>query len=594
MRNPFKTFSFSVTFFTSFLFISSVLIALLGSTGYYITNQEVVDKTISSRRLLLNEINKQIELQLQTVENDSLVISSNPVVIQYLQKSESSFERIEQNAEVIDLLSRHSYVNEAVHSVQLYAVNTTVSTHIGANGVFAYDILKNSPSYETIRNADSAWFGARPLEVAGYLVGKEGVVSFMRKVLSSKGEEIGILSFNLKLSYFRQLMSGDAADGARYVLDTSLRLMVDSDPEAEHAVPYDELADRLPGIMDGAAEGANYAVAELGAKRLLIWSKQQRTGWTTMDVIPWNEITQGSRKIQQTIGLAVALCVVLAITMAFFLSRQFVRPIRRLIQAMNRMKQGHLDLRVENDYENEFGYLNKNFNQMTQNLAQLLEEVNEQNRRKREAEMRVLQEQINPHFLYNTLDTMNWHAIESGADEISRMLSLLGRMLRIGLSSGASFITVAKELEHLHCYAELQKIRYRNHVGFEFDLPESLNDYYMPKLTLQPFVENALIHGFHSGRRGTIRVTGRAEEGKLIFTVEDDGHGMDPTALPAAREHTGFRNVRERIELYFGFEYGIEVDSRPGAGTKVVVSLPMLDREPINVEGKSREGDGGA
>ncbi|MFD0716240.1 histidine kinase [Paenibacillus sp. GCM10027626] len=594
MRNPFKTIPFSITFFTSFLFISAVLIALLGSTGYYITNQEVVDKTISSRRLLLNEINKQIELQLNTVENDSLVISSNPVVIQYLQKSESSFERIEQNAEVIDLLSRHSYVDEAVHSVQLYAKNTTVSTHIGANGVFAYDILKNSPSYETIRNADSAWFGARPLEVEGYLAGKEGVVSFMRKVLSTKGEEIGILSFNLKLSYIRQLMSGQTADGARYVLDSNMRLMVESDPEAEYAIPHSELAGRLPGIIDRASEGASYAVAELGKKRLLIWSKQQRTGWIAMDIIPWDQITQGSRRIQQTIGLAAAICVILAVTMAFFLSRQFVRPIRRLIQAMNRMKQGHLDLRVENDYENEFGYLNKNFNQMTQNMARLLEEVNEQNRRKREAEMRVLQEQINPHFLYNTLDTMNWHAIESGADEISRMLSLLGRMLRIGLSSGAAFITVAKELEHLQCYAELQKIRYRNHIRFEFDLPDSLNDYYIPKLTLQPFVENALIHGFHSGRRGMIRVAGWLEDNKLIFSVEDDGHGMDPAALSVSREHTGFRNVRERIELYFGFEYGIKVDSRPGAGTKVIVCLPKLDQEPSEAAGILAEGEVGA
>lgn len=585
MKNPFKAFSFQVTFFTSFILISALLIGLLGSTGYYITNQEVVKQTISSRGLLLNEVNKQLALQLQTIEYDSLGIASNPKVISYLQQNEHSFERIAQNSDIIDLLSRLSYVKEAVQSVQLYGKETTENSSIGANGVFGYRIAENSSWYDQIANSDYCWVGTHPIEVGSFPPDDRQVISFARKVLSSgTGKEVGILVVNVKLSFMQNMVAGSSADVARYILDTNHRLIVQAVPKNETAFSFNDNKEHLEKLLDKASSG-NFAEARLPDRALLIWNVQDHTQWTVMDIIPWENVTQGSRRIQQVILYATAFCIVLAVVMAYFLSREFVDPIRRLVAAMKQMKLGNLDVQVTNDYQNEFGHLNRNFNQMTTRIEQLITQVNEQNRRKREAELQVLQEQINPHFIYNTLDMMNWHAIQSGARDISRMLALLGKMLRLGLSGGSSFIKVRSEIEHLKCYVELQKIRYKNRIHISVSVPESLYDLYVPKLIIQPFVENALIHGLQSLDEGVIDISAWEDESDIYWAVSDNGHGMNSAEGLPAWGHNGIRNVHDRIRLYFGEIYGIHFQSEPGAGTVVTIRMPKILNEPAESRG---------
>jgi two-component system, sensor histidine kinase YesM len=583
MKNPFKTFSFQVTFFTSFIILSALLLSVLGITSYYITNQEVVQQTISSRKLLLGEINKQLDYQLQSVEYDSLVLASNPKLINYLQLNENSFERIGQNSDMIDLLSRQSYVKEGIQSVQLYAKDSSVNIHVASSGVYDYRILQNSSWFHQIKDADYCWIGIHELEVPSYPVDERMVVSFARKVLSTSGKEVGVLVINMKASFIQKLTASSASEAMRFLLDTNHRLIVQFDGIQRPSIPYENIKAAITAILDETGSSDEQAAIThlLDEKSLVIWNKQQRTSWVTMDIIRWEDITRGSRRIEKVIIAAAALCILIAVIMAYFLSKQFAAPIRKLIQSMKLLKLGRWDVLIKNEYHNEFGHLNENFNQMAVRIDQLIVQVNEQNRRKREAEIQVLQEQINPHFIYNTLDIMNWHAIESGAHGVSHMLSLLGKMLRIGLSSGASFINVQREMEHLHCYAELQKIRYQQQIQFIISVPETLHHYYIPKLIIQPFVENSLLHGLHSSDSGMIRISGSEDENSLYFVIEDDGEGMDVEAA-LHREHNGIRNVHERIQLYFGEKYGVEISSKLNYGTKVTVSLPKVLSEPEN------------
>lgn len=586
MRNPFKTFSFQTTFFVSFIIISALLILLLGITSYYITNQEVVEQTISSRKLLLNEINKQLDSAMQTVEYDSLVLASNPKLINYLQYNDDSFEHIQQKSDIIDLLSRLSYVKEGVHSVQLYTKSSSIDGHIGANGVFDYSIIKQSTWYNEIKDADYCWAGTHAIEVGSYPAEERNVVSFARKVLAPSGEEVGILVINLNLSFMQKVVSGSSQNVSRVILDTHHRLIAEFN-DGSKSDSFASMKENLSEVLDKSSS-ETYAIAQLEEKKLIIWNQQDRTMWVTMDIIPWDDIEKGSRRIEMVMLVAVIFCIVLAIIMAYLLSKQFIFPIRNLVHAMNMMKAGKLDIQIINDYHNEFGHMNENFNQMTARINHLLIEVNEQHKRKREAEMQVLQEQINPHFLYNTLDTMNWHAIESGSREISHMLSLLGKMLRIGLSSGATFITIHRELEHLHYYMELQKIRYKQTVEFHISVPESMKIYYTPKLIIQPFVENALIHGLHSCEKGLIHISGWEDEQSLYFRIEDNGEGMDTDMTVLTRDHNGIRNVHERIQLNFGQRYGVEVYSERGQGTAVMLSLPKITVPPQSTEGNAK------
>ncbi|MBD2864768.1 cache domain-containing sensor histidine kinase [Paenibacillus oceani] len=588
MRNPFKTFSFQATFYVSFLAISALLILLLGWTSYYITNQEVVGQTISSRKLLLDEINKQLDMQLQSVEYDSLALASNPKLIHYLQTNEDPFERLGQTSEMIDLLSRPSYVKDGILSLQLYAKHTTGSSHIAGSGVYGYDLLERVSWYDQIKDADYCWVGAHPVEVGDYPEGDRQVVTFARKVLSAAGQEAGVLVVNVKLSYIEKLAFGSKTDASRFILDTNGRLIAQFHGGPVQPVSYDRSSGDIAAIMDKSASD-HYAIAPLDMKSLIIWNKQTRTSWVTMDVIPWETITKGSRRIASVILVVVVLCILLTAAMAFLLSVQFAAPIRRLIRAMNAMKVGKLNERIDNDYRNEFGHLNDHFNEMAERIETLIRQVTEQNRRQREAEIQVLQEQINPHFLYNTLDMMNWHAIESGSHDISHMLALLGKMLRIGLSSGATFISVRQEMEHLGCYVELQTIRYKQTIRFELSVPDELKHCYIPKLILQPFVENSLLHGLHGQHTGgTVLITAGEDDQGVYFRIEDNGRGMEAVQSAPGRERGGIRNVNDRIQLYFGERYGVELRSVPGHGTSVTLRVPKLTEEPApNIRGET-------
>lgn len=419
--------------------------------------------------------------------------------------------------------------------------------------------------------------GAHQIEVESYPTNETTVVTYARKILSASGKEIGILVINVKLSAIQHIVSAGSVDFNRYIIDSSNRLITEIVDQREGQNSYINHKDKIGKILDQSMN-EQFSIFRLNKKKeLIIWSKQNKSGWITMDMIPWNSMVSGSKKIEKVIVGSGLICIILAAIMALLLSRQFVKPIRKLIQVMNQVKVGNLNLHISNQYQNEFGNLYNHFNHMISRIQHLMEQVNEEHRKKREAELQVLQAQINPHFIYNTLDIINWHSIDHGAHEISRMLSLLGKMLRIGLSKGASFIPIQLEIQHLVCYIELQKIRYQHNISFSINIPESIESYFIPKLVIQPFVENSIMHGIGNVKEGDIKIIGEESGNDIIFTIMDNGKGMERHDLNSpAVMLGGIRNVHDRIKMYYGQEYGVGMESEVGAGTVMTIRIPKI------------------
>ncbi|MNI19573.1 Sensor histidine kinase YehU [compost metagenome] len=579
MKNPFKAFSFRYTFLFSFLFFSLLLIALIGVTSYAITSQETVKQMIESRKLLLSEINKQLITQMQAIEYDSLAISSNPKLINYLNNAGEPYERIQQKRDILDQISRLSYIKDGVHSVQLYSENIDSPEQFGTNGMYSHSIIKNSLWYDQIENSDSCWVGAHEVET-GINTPDDQVVSFARKVTTVTGNEVGILVINMKLDYINQIISNNSPDDSRFILDSYDRLITEIVGNGMGSFSSINYNNHINQVLN-TANPEKFAILEYNQKMLLIWNKQPNSNWLVMDAISWDNLSQASGKIKNVILIAVIACTLLAVGMALLLSRQFTLPIRNLIQVVDQVKDGKLHVQINNEYDNEFGKLNENFNLMIRRIQELLIEVDVQNRKKREAELQMLQEQINPHFIYNTLDMINWQAIEYGARDISKMLSLLGKMLRLGLSKGDAFITIRSEMEYLRCYIDLQVIRFHNEIQISIHAPQYLDSYMVPKLMLQPFIENSLIHGMDRGKPCTIDITIGESESDLWFTLVDNGKGMDIQDFytNGKMKGSGIRNVRERIKLYFGDHYGVEMDSHLNQGTTVNIRIPKVSQE---------------
>ena len=267
------------------------------------------------------------------------------------------------------------------------------------------------------------------------------------------------------------------------------------------------------------------------------------------------------------------------------LSNRIVDPIDKICERLVAIGKGGLLVcePIQADVE-EVQLLSDGIESMVGHLKRQIDKNTEQEKQRRRTELALLQAQINPHFLYNTLDTIIW-LIESGEiSESVTMVSSLSNYFRFSLSRGQNVITLTEEEQHIRSYLEIQQMRYRDLMDYEIDIPEHLKNFILPKLTLQPLVENALYHGIKQRRRkGFIRVTGKTQNDLLTLEVADDGSGMTEERLEEVRayladgrrEGFGLRTVHQRIRILFGGEYGLTVESAPDAGTRVIVTIPM-------------------
>ena len=287
--------------------------------------------------------------------------------------------------------------------------------------------------------------------------------------------------------------------------------------------------------------------------------------------------------------VAAALCAA-TVFISGRISRKMTEPIQEICAATDEFARGDFSVRFNTKTGDELETLGDSFNSMVSEISVLVEDIKREQKNSRDAELRLLQEQITPHFLYNTLDAIVW-LIEAGENEQAvTMVSTLSNFFRTTLSKGHDWITVAEEESHIRSYLEIQQFRYRDILDYEISIPEEIRGFSVMKLMLQPIVENALYHGIKNKRgKGIIRVTGEADGKDLVFRVEDNGIGMTAAELDRMRklisgelvdtsQHGfGIANVEQRIRLNYGPEYGITVESTYGSGSVVALRIAQVE-----------------
>ncbi len=300
----------------------------------------------------------------------------------------------------------------------------------------------------------------------------------------------------------------------------------------------------------------------------------------------------------------LAVFLLLIILLSYFIPRSITRPIRRLSMVTDQVAKGDLSVRSNVYGGPDVTVLSESMNVMIDKINALLDQVKSEQIRLRKAEFQLLQSQINPHFLYNTLDAIVWLAESGKQKEVVKMVGSLSEFFRTSLNQGKDINTIREELMHVRSYLEIQQFRYQDILQYEIDVPESLYEYQIPKITIQPLVENALYHGIKNRRGpGMIRICGTLSEveknaeqpgtGSFYLRIEDNGAGMSSERLAQVREGLvnkapveteiyGLYNVNERIRLNFGEQYGLHIESLEHEGTVVTIELPC-SREPKTV-----------
>lgn len=354
--------------------------------------------------------------------------------------------------------------------------------------------------------------------------------------------------------------------------------------------PVNPLVYRIPASF--LKEGRSRSLFTIDGRIYQVLSTPSAyTGLSTVAVYSLDEALGGARLLGLFAILIGAATFGLAIGVSFWVSAGIARPIVRLRRLMEEAETGNLDVRFPDPPNDEVGRLGQSFNTMIGEIGKLLDQVYLEQQKKREAEFRILQAQIKPHFLYNTLDTIHWMAQEKGASDIVGIVDALTRLFRISLSKGRDVIRLEEELEHVTSYLVIQKIRYLDKFDYVIDVDPELLSFPVVKLTLQPLVENALYHGIkEKPGKGTLKVSARREGEALVLTVADNGAGMAPEAVEALETNLrqdedpssqgfGVFSVHHRIRLVFGDGWGLSYRSVPGEGTTVTV------RQPLGTEG---------
>jgi two-component system sensor histidine kinase YesM len=306
-------------------------------------------------------------------------------------------------------------------------------------------------------------------------------------------------------------------------------------------------------------------------------------GWTVVNVYDQAHLLKEVGILQRLGMMIIIIAILFAILIISLSSREIISSIKKIIEAMQTAQKGDLSVKIAAEGTDEIADIARTFNNMIAEIRTLMYKVKQATFKQKEAEIRALEAQINPHFLYNTLDSINWMAIEKEEHEISKMLSSLGMILRYSIDKSNKLVTVNEEVEWLKKYIYLQQSRFNYSFSYEIQIEEYVGNHKMPKMLLQPFIENALIHGLEGVEKGgEIRVKISLEDKKHIaIEISDNGKGIKPEVLLELNKNLedntgiGVKNVLSRIHMYYGERASWDIKSISEKGTKIFIKLPI-------------------
>ncbi|QHT62344.1 sensor histidine kinase [Paenibacillus lycopersici] len=584
------------------IYIPLIIVPLLvlGFASNRIYSNAIVDKTMSNVTDNSSLIITRINGMLTNAESCANILTINlNRVIQDSRNGELNGERSLQLSTLItNQLSFALLVFPDVESAafidndgNVYGTSARMEASSSAGNMLQTPIIRKIEQ----TSGQNIWF---PMERRSYLTMSDAdpVLSVGKRVNNIyTGQELGRLVLNVKESALSSVFGriGTEEEGT-YLLADQSGTIVSATDKTKLLQP---IADPLLRDWVRSAKDDSVIGRFESGKQLVVSSEMASFGWKLISMEPYAKLTADSRKITMLIAAIGMFCFLFALMGAGILNGLIARPIVLLTKNMKLVKEGNLNLRLPVRSNDELGLLASGFNTMIARINQLLDNVRFEQKKKREYELALIQSQIKPHFLYNTLDVIYTLAEFGRVKDVQRTTKSLADYYRIVLSKGKEAIPLQEELQGLRDYLGIQQIRYADVFDYRIDIQPDILSCTVLKLTLQPLVENAIYHGLKTkGEFGHLQVTGRRIGNTVELRVRDDGAGIPPDRLqrllqPGGADETGsghevsaagntgsafgLRSVDSRIKLYFGDDYGLTIRSEPGAGTEIVVRLPL-------------------
>jgi len=567
----------------SFILLISTVIPLLSlgvfsfTTSSRITERNTMRAGIDS----LRQMSANLGFMVQDVDHMSIFLVSQEDVQTFLNQR---LDNVGVRARVDRLLSNLLFGKPYIFDITIYPNHDVPA--LSTSAIYESELARTV----NVRGVKGeTWTG---LYHATTFSGEHPVLTFLRPVRSTNGtyETIGWLAITVSEQAISQFWSDPQFAGSQIALVNERGVVLSATDKTWLKQRFSTL---FPGasVYNGDAPHGSVTNGIGEAKQTILHYREPLTGWTLVGTIPYELYSDQNRHILQLTAIAVAMAVVITIGSALFFVKRVTNPLRALTRLLSKVDPAQPMFRYPVDSSDEIGRLAQSYNTLGDHIERLKEQLILNETRKKEADLRALQAQINPHFLYNTLSSIQWIALMNEESRIAEMVGSLGDFLRFSLNNGKDFCQVQQEIAHIRNYAAVQSIRYPGKFIVDYSVDPALQETFMLKLLLQPLVENAMIHGIQKkDGAGTISIHVERSGRRMCFHVVDDGKGMTEDELRRLRERLelpeeslpqegsyGLRNVNERLQLHYGPDSRLKIESRANAGTRVSFSIPIVE-----------------
>ncbi len=595
LKKILKVHSIQTSMIISFMLLISIIVLFVSMISYYNTIQDIEGMSINYTLRLLKEINFSIDSYISNMKNTGQVVVENKDVRSlmsfYSTHSGKKLTAAEQS-ELDELKSRVTTHMNTVANTRNDITNIAVISTKGY--VVLSDPQKKVNPYSEYNITD--WY-LKPLSYKDDIIVSPShvqnlvdneykwVISISKAIIDQKtGSVTGVMVIDLNYKYIENICENAqlGKNGYIYLIDNDKNIIYHPQQQLVYSGVKTELIDQMLKL-----DSTQTYLSDGSKDKIYMKNYSSLTGWSAVGVVNTSELIKNKSSIINFYVFLAAIAILFASLIAIIISKAITRPVKMLENTMHKVEDGDFSIQSDIKLNNEIGHLSKTFNVMISKIKLLMATAVSIEEEKRKNEIKALQAQINPHFLYNTLDTIIWMSAGGKNEEVVEVTSALARLFRTSISEGDNLVPLGVEIENIRSYLTIQKMRYKDKLSYQVEIPDVLLSLKTPKLILQPIVENAVYHGIKmSPTGGEIRISASATETELTITVEDDGVGMSEEQIAKIfiadkHDHAGMGigviNVNNRIKLCFGEDYGLSYHSKEGKGTRVDILIPKIE-----------------
>ena len=585
----FKSIQSAIFCAVSILVLSAVLVVTVVSLRY--TNSSIYENSVMYTQTIIGQLNQNIDSYISYMDNIASLVAGSGDAYKYLY-SESG----------IDALSRKEYNQCRQRLTEQFKTILKGRSDIRNIGIVRREngsssLFNNGMSTrnQNLKLDTQRWYAdavgkydhynLTSSHVQNVISGERPwVITLSRGIrnYTGEGDSDGVVFIDLNYSAISELCTQNSVGTKGYVFILDQNGNIVYHPQQQQL--YNELqTENISLIMNAKTDVVTAGKGD--DEKIYALSHSETTGWTIVGCMNMSELLKNSRKARSIYVLVALGLIAIALVISSEIAKNITFPIQKLRDSMKRVQKGDFSAaEIEVYSDNEIGSLTRSFNVMTHKIQDLMAQNIQVEEQKLKFDLKALQSQINPHFLYNTLDSIIWMAEGKKNEEVVLMTASLARLLRQSISIENELVTIGQEIEYVRSYLTIQKMRYKDKLEFEINVDPRITHAQIIRLVLQPIVENAIYHGLkYKESKGMLKVHGYELGERIIIDITDDGVGMDEETLKHIYDKhkvnyhsngVGVYNVQQRLVLYYGKEYGIIYHSEKGKGTTATVVIP--------------------